>query len=223
MTLIVYDDDVGLNAGMEREKGKKKNEKKDYYSEQYSLFQSVARTKRKILMLVRSKKWSYFVTLTFDPLKTDRYDYDLCCKRTRHWLQNLKRVDGVNELAFICIPEMHKDGAWHMHLLVDGIDPDLLKDSGKKNKGRKIYNLPNWQYGFSTVEKVDYSDPASTIWISQYVTKYITKESFMIAKHKHRYFASKNIPAPDVMEYTFYSEKDKAEFLADFFLGLNDF
>lgn len=41
---------------------------------------SVTRSKNKIHDLARSETWEYFVTLTYDSSKTDRYDYNECLK-----------------------------------------------------------------------------------------------------------------------------------------------
>ena len=212
-TVVVYNDIVGKNKGRKRDKSAKKEkpelseEKKDY-----NLWLSVQRSKKRLKTLFRSTSWSLFCTFTFDKRKVDRYNFDLCCKKMREWLQNIKRLDGCNDLKYIAIPEMHKKPneknqyAWHMHAVIDGLNPSLLKKTNKKSKGRTVYNLPAWAYGWSTAVEIDKTDPDSILRLSNYVCKYLTKQSLKVArqhKNKHRFFASQNIPKPVITEWTY--------------------
>lgn len=130
-----------------------------------------------------------FVTFTLDGAKVDsRYDVKELTRRLGIWLDNRVRRCG---LKYIIIPELHKDGAVHWHGLVN----DVLErvDSGTvvppyggtprrprskaqraewiEGGGRVVYNLPAWQYGFSTAMEM-YGDRGAAI---SYVCKYITK------------------------------------------------
>ncbi|MDE6318222.1 MAG: hypothetical protein K2M22_00605, partial [Lachnospiraceae bacterium] len=51
-----------------------------------------------------------------------------------------------------------------------------------------IYNIMNWKWGFTTATRV-----YDTERVSSYITKYITKETGLFLKEKHRYYASRNI------------------------------
>lgn len=118
-----------------------------------------------------SNRKTAFVTLTFDKEKvSDRYDSEEIKRLTRNWLKNaVIRKD----LLYLLIPERHKDGAIHLHVLLSGklnfIDSGLVNDYGKP-----IYNLSDWKYGFSTAfEITDNNDEHAFI---KYITKYITKD-----------------------------------------------
>lgn len=193
----------------------------EYKANQESLSKSIQRSKRKILTLIRSMDLSnaYFVTLTFDKSKVDRNNFSVCCSKTRNWLQNQRKRCGADNMAFICVPELHpqKMDAWHMHLIICNWDNIPITDSGHKDtRGRIIYNLDLWRYGFSTAIKIE-DDPLTSIKLAKYVTKYFTKESSMIAHNKHRYFASQNIPKPNIKKWYFETEEEQTSILAEIY------
>ena len=110
----------------------------------------------------------YFVTLTLDPAKIDRYDINAITKRLNVWLDNRVRRKG---LSYVLVPEHHKDGAIHFH----GFFNDALRavDSGLRDKGgHPIFNLPEWDFGFTTAIEL-YGDYDAAV---SYVCKYIGKE-----------------------------------------------
>lgn len=129
---------------------------------------SVKRAKDAVFDIALCNRWNWFVTLTCDLKKIDRYDSKAVSKAAQNWLKNIVyRHNGV----YLLLPEEHKDNAIHMHALMRG---DLkLVDSGIKTKdGKTVYNLPQWQYGFSTAIEVTGSPYA----IAKYITKYVTKD-----------------------------------------------
>ena len=111
----------------------------------------------------------YFVTLTIDPSKCDRTDYNAIYKKLRVWLNHQQQRKG---LKYILVPEYHKDGKGiHFHGLINKALP--LEESGRVRKKTKqiIYNLPNWTLGFTTAIKID----KNRLKCFNYITKYITK------------------------------------------------
>lgn len=155
--------------------------KKDDYARQ-----NACRAKQQLYHLSRSNVWQWFVTLTLDSEKIDRYDYDEISKKVRKWFNNLRRK--APDLYFLIVPERHKDGAWHFHGLLGACSGLEFDFSGKHDKsGRPIYNLSNWGYGWSSATEV-----TSTDCVSSYVTKYITKDMCDATKGRHRYWVSNN-------------------------------
>lgn len=153
--------------------------------------QRAARRSRKTLRdLARSNDWKFFVTLTLDQEKVDRYDFDAVWKHLRHWLGNNVRRHG---LTYILVPEHHKDGAIHFHGLFNdalpAVDSGTLSVPGRKApvKARSeahrsaleaqgahpVYNLPSWGWGFSTAIEL-YGEKDAAV---NYVCKYIGKEN----------------------------------------------
>lgn len=229
-TITIYDDLVGVPDDIEIDHSHKdadppldfnpftgeyeeipEADDKKFYRQQELLAKSVGRSKKKVQDLMRAgSPWEYFVTLTFSPTLIDRTDFTLCSKKIRKWLQNIRRNEGAGDMRFICIPELHKDkSSWHAHALLSGVGKLNLTDSGHRTrKGQIIYNIDGWKWGFSTAIAIG-TDAEDSIKLSKYVTKYFTKESYMLAKNRHRFFASNNIPKPRITKWTYENEEDK--------------
>jgi len=159
--------------------------KKDYYG-----LKAAARAKKNVYYLARSNIWEWFVTLTLDSDKIDRYNFDVVSKQVRKWFDNLKQRK-CKDMYYLIVPEQHKDGAWHFHGLIGGCDGLEFTDSGKycgKGSNRqKIYNFEDWKFGFSTATKVQ-----DTERVSAYICKYITKTMAANTEGKQRYWVSQN-------------------------------
>ena len=135
-----------------------------------------------------STPFRYFVTLTLDPAKIDRHDMEALTKVINRWADNRVRRNG---LAYVLVPERHKDGAIHLHGFVNESLP--LSDSGTmKLPGAKrpqrprsakqradwiaagakiVYNIPGWTLGFSTAIPLDGSYEAAVGYCCKYVRK----------------------------------------------------
>ena len=148
---------------------------------------ALRRARARVLDIARANvDLEYFVTLTLDERKIDRYDINEQMRRMRGWLSNRVQRDG---LKYVLVPELHKDGAVHYHGLIN----DVLQreDSGTMSFGggkpfrvkrrdrskmleagaRVVYNLPEWDYGFTTAIEL-YGERSKAI---NYVCKYIGK------------------------------------------------
>ena len=156
-----------------------------------NLSRSFRRTRSALYMYARQCNWEYFITLTYSPDKLEnRYDFSLCMKKVHTWINNCKKRKAEN-LLYLLVPEQHKDGAWHIHGLLCNTTGLTFTDSGKRYNGKIVYNLDDWKLGFSTATKV-----TDTYKVSNYITKYITKDLCAIIPGKQRYFVSKSIPKP---------------------------
>lgn len=130
------------------------------------------RAQRRARIAVRdlglSNDWAYFVTLTLDAQRIDRYDPVEVVKHLNHWLDNRVRRDG---LAYVLVPEHHKDGAIHFHGFFNDALP--VVDSGHHDQGgHTVYNLPAWGWGFSTAIAL-YGELAAAVG---YCCKYVAKQ-----------------------------------------------
>lgn len=149
---------------------------------------SVKRAKDKLFDLVYCNEWDLFVTVTFNPEEVDSFNVKEVIKKMKVWLSN--KVER-KELKYLLVPELHKSGRIHCHLLCNDIFE--LVDSGKRSNGRKVYNLPEWKYGFSTAIYT-HGDRAK---LSCYITKYITKGNDSV--FGRFYWSSRNIVRePDI-------------------------
>lgn len=162
-----------------------KQEKED---DGHSLITSVNRSKNNLYRIARSNDWDLFITITFDRKITDSSDYKIVSNKITTFLNNLRKR-GSENLKYLIVPELHKDGKhYHFHGLISGADSLILEDSGHTDRyGETIYNILNWKIGFTTAQKIKNQSA-----VRNYIGKYITKELMNKIKYKKRYFASKN-------------------------------
>lgn len=165
---------------------------------------SLIRTKAKVYNYAKCNDWDFFVTLTFSNKKVDRYDYDDCSKKLKSWLDWLRRRS--SGLSYIIVPEQHKDGAWHFHGLVAGLEESEIEWTGKyvikkvRKAGervkfiktdRKIFRIGHYKLGWMTATEIE--DKQRVV---SYITKYVTKDMMKGLFGKKRYWASRNLELP---------------------------
>lgn len=173
---------------------------------------SVRRAKAALRDYVLANDWDYFVTLTLDKEKVNRYDMAEVTKKLSQWADNQVRRHG---LAYVLVPELHKDGAIHFHGFFrggpPGVDSGTLTRQGQKRPRRPrsererermlsegwqiVYNLPAWTLGFTTAIR-PYGDKDMA---TNYILKYLTKESETSGKIGGRwYYSGGNLKKPEV-------------------------
>lgn len=154
---------------------------------------SLSRTKQMIYDYAIMNHWEWFITMTFDGEKVDRYDYAAVSKKMSQWLDN-QRKNNAPGMKYMLVPEQHKDGAWHFHGLLSNTGSMKIVDSGKIDvrSGRQIYNITSFRTGLTTATVIGESDKAVN-----YITKYVTKESDGLLKGKKRYWNSRNLELPE--------------------------
>ena len=166
------------------------------------LSSSISRTRRLILEYALANDWDYFITMTLDKEKGNRFDLEGWRKRFNEWLKYRRKEFGL-KVAFILVPEQHGDGAWHAHGLIRGLDLceleqlSDLKDFGpgdlcsfesmdklgyRTARGKRLprklvtsgyFNWPAFQNSFGYVSLGRLKCKEAA---SFYVTKYITKD-----------------------------------------------
>ena len=173
---------------------------------------SMRRAKAALRDYVKSNDWDFFVTLTLDPSRIDRYDVGDVVRKMSQWADNQVRRHG---LAYVLVPELHKDGAIHFHGFFHGdiraVDSGTLTREGVKKPRRPrsaaerermlrdgwqiVNNLPGWTLGFTTAIR-PYGDVDAA---AAYITKYITKEAAITGKIGGRwYYSGGDLRRPDV-------------------------
>lgn len=127
---------------------------------------AAARAAKRVYELCACNEFRYFFTLTLSPEKIDRYDYKAIIERFRVWASNLVQRHG---LRYVAVPEFHQDGAVHFHGLASG---DLrLVDSGRKWRGKVVYNVASWRLGYTTAVELTGDYLAAARYVAKYVTK----------------------------------------------------
>ena len=166
------------------------------------------RARAAVADLGRSNDFKYFVTLTLDAAKVNRYDEAITHKELRRWLSHQVQRRG---LLYVLVPERHKDGAIHFHGLINSalplVDSGTIKppEGGKpkrprsaaqraawlENGGQICYNIPTWPYGFTSALPLtgDYRKAVA------YVCKYIGKDAEKIGGRY--YFSGGDLRRPE--------------------------
>lgn len=138
-------------------------------SEGADMMRSMRRARAKVHRIALANGFDWFVTLTLDASRVDRYDPAAIMAKLNPWLDNMVRRKG---LRYILVPELHKDGAFHFHGFMSG-DGLEVSESGHVDKlGHPVYNLPQWPLGFTRAVRL-YGDYAAAV---AYCCKYIGKQ-----------------------------------------------
>lgn len=154
--------DVSRETSTKSDEGKPKAKPKPE-----NIVRSMRRARAKVRQLALANEFRWFVTLTLAPDRIDRYDPVAVVRAMSQWCDNRVRRKG---LKYILVPEHHRDGAIHFH----GFFNDALEavDSGHTDKnGHKVYNLPDWSWGFTRAVEL-YGDHHAAVG---YCCKYIGK------------------------------------------------
>lgn len=187
------------------------DEEKDY------LEKSINRTKTKISDYILCNNFTHFVTLTFDPSNSkvkneeNRKDLLKMSKLLITWV-NSEQINHFrrhgHRFGYLIVPERHKNNAWHFHAAFQGYKNEIEDFYSSKNKYLTVDEIrsknkkPKNQRGFLPRYKLGRSEIAPVkdkFRMSNYIKKYITKE-LINEKYKKRYWASRNLKLPEVIE-----------------------
>lgn len=143
------------------------------------LDQSISRARARIFELAICNPWEFFVTLTLDPARYDRRDLPAFRRDLSQWIRNQRRLHGC-DFRYLLIPEMHRDGAWHMHGLVAG-----LRESAFEFNANGYLDYPPYRdrFGFISLSRVRVPEA-----VARYITKYVSKD--LAARRRRRRRAS---------------------------------
>lgn len=143
---------------------------------------SISRSKKNIRELCFCNNFEYFATITVNCANADRFSLTECQNLLRKKLKKLKRKN--KDFAFVFITEKHKDGAFHFHGMVKGLDMYINKNGYFSNK---IFD----EVGFNSFSKIkDYYKCCN------YITKYITKDCVKNESNQI-YFCSRGLKRAD--------------------------
>lgn len=206
----------GVRMKLDLESGEVRYYTKNEFSDVQK--RAIDRSKTILYDLCCENDFEWFLTLTFDSSRADRYDDDEIYECYMTFIEYACKH--YKSMRYITVPERHASGALHFHMLVGGVTPQELGfvNSGKvccswscKNSvssleyfnrtkdeheltptdGLPIYNVTKFIYGFTTATKV--ASQERTKW---YVRKYLDKAFGSTDLFKKRFFYSRNLRKP---------------------------
>ena len=192
---------------------------------------NIRRTKNAIKELVICNDWEYFITLTLDQKKYDRYNLQKFNKDLSQYIRDLRKKYET-DIKYLLIPEQHNDGAWHMHGFLMGLPKSELELFDKEQKlpyyilnklekGEEIYNWVGYQDKFGNCDVEPIRDKER---VSSYVTKYVTKdlENSIQELNAKMYYCSRGLSrakavkkgcTSEMYKPTYIKKSDTGEFL----------
>ncbi len=144
---------------------RKKRERAEALAEDQE--RAMRRARAKVRRIALSNDFRWFVTLTLDQIKVDRYDPAAVVRKLNQWCSNQVKRKG---LRYVLVPERHKDGAMHFHgFFSDSLD--AVPSGHRDSSGNMIYNLPGWTLGFTAAIEIYGSYPAAVAYVCKYIGK----------------------------------------------------
>ncbi len=131
-----------------------------------------------------------------DPSTCFRFSREYCYSVVQSWLKSQRRTNP--DFRYVIVGEYHKNKAFHFHALTNGQNGDLFETEKKDRRGKPVYNILDWTYGFSESVPIN-EKPEDYAKIASYLTKYITKESTAVFNGK-QYWCSKGLKRPLTMK-----------------------
>lgn len=125
--------------------------------------QSLSRTKRNIREIALCNEFTHFATITINSEFCDRFSLQKCQDLLKYKIKEKIRRKN-KDFAYIFITEKHKDGAFHFHGLVKGLDFYTNKNGYLSNK---VFD----EIGFNSFSSIREFEKTCN-----YITKYITKD-----------------------------------------------
>ena len=124
---------------------------------------SLSRTKRNIRELALCNNFTHFATITVNSQYADRFSLQDCQDKLRYLIKiKIKRKNP--DFKYLFITEKHKDGAFHFHGLVKGLEFYTNINGYLSNK---FFD----EIGYNSFSKIrDFEKTCN------YITKYITKD-----------------------------------------------
>lgn len=169
--------------------------------------QSLSRARARVYELAMCNEFTHFCTFTQDKKMRDRFSLAEFRKDFAQYVRNLNRSRGKEfsdpTIKYLLIPEQHKNGAWHMHGLLQGLTERDLRAFKVSEKiperikktirgGTAVYDWTGYRRRFGYFTATEIKDKSA---VAKYITKYLTKEMTGKARAagEHLFFASQGL------------------------------
>ena len=128
--------------------------------------ESISRTKRIIWEYAMCNVWEYFVTLTLDAEKVDRYDLKSVYEKFRGMMLQINASvtnddwGRQKKIEYVLIPEFHKNGAVHFHGLMRGFHKTDIRTN---EHGHLEWRHWRDGFGFCNMQKIPFAKSSLVI------------------------------------------------------------
>ena len=203
-----FKDEIVINCDGSFSLVKDIKERQKQKNNDIKLLNNLTRAKTKIFELALCNEWEYFITLTINRDKQNRYDLDAYHKRLSQFIRDYNKKYGL-QIKFLLVPEKHKDGAWHEHGFIMGLPKEHLTEFTLSQKlpnylrkklkdGEDIYNwLPYMKkFGFCDLEPIK-SHQGASYYVLKYITKDLQRSVSKLGGHLYR--ASQGLKKAEVV------------------------
>ena len=195
LTLHKYLRQKGFEVDSDKQKIKNVNDEK--------LDCNIARARAKIFEYAICNDWDWFVNLTLDARKYDRFNLKGYIKDLTQWLRDYNKKHDL-KIKYLFIPEQHQDGAWHIHGLLMGLPERFLSKFIPGKHPQKLIDVGylNWldyykKFGYVSVGRVGNHEA-----VSKYLTKYVSKDMANNNRElkAHLYYCSNGLKKAEEIE-----------------------
>ena len=187
--------------------------------EKARLYASISRARTNILELAYCNEWNYFITITFDKNKVaSRYTIQDTMGALRKWIK--QRNKQGDDIKYLLVPELHKDGAIHCHGLISGnikTKPFCEYAKGEvpeKLRKTEYHNIPllSNRFGWCSAGQIQNAEAVS-YYMSKYITKNIGSVVEILNSNAHVYYASHGLQKAEKLGIFHNSNKDAEKYI----------
>lgn len=156
---------------------------------------NLSRAKSMVRDLAMCNDWDWWCTLTISKDKHDRSDLKAYRKAFYKWVFNMNKRQvraGLPKIQYLLVPEKHKDGMWHMHGFLKGVQ-------GVEKNGFGYLDWSEYQAKFGYISLAPIKNQSKA---SNYIVKYMTKDvqKSVTEMGEHLYVASKGLKRPKIIK-----------------------
>lgn len=187
-------------------------EPSEYNHYDNKLDSNFSRARSMVLQYALCNPWDWFFTGTLDSRKMNRFDLDTFAGRLSQWIRDMRKAYNA-KFQVLLVPEIHKDGAWHMHGLIYGLPLSVLipfycaQKQGmyvpQKLVEGGFFDWPDYRKKFGFCSLAPIREPIATAY---YISKYVSKDLSRRASElgKHLYFHSRPLKKADRVSDVYY-------------------
>lgn len=186
----------------------------------HKLSNNRSRALRMCREIALSNDWQYFITLTLDPKKYDRFDLPKFHKDLSIFFKRLNRQRD-SKIKYLLVPEKHSNNAWHIHGLVSGL---CRSDVSINSNGFLQFDAYSNQFGFCSLSCIN-----SSVAVAFYVSKHISKQiqNGVTEIGSHLYYCSRGLKRGELVglfnaaslpnDFKFQYESEDRSFKSSFY------